>query len=100
MHSFRAAEYQWEKWGVPMKKVYMVGLTGEEKTRLLELVGKGEFEVLSRECIGEGCISDQGTLESEAGSKREETTAYEPFSVEDARMNLERLYQRNHSGRY
>jgi hypothetical protein len=54
---------------VPMKKVYMVGLTGEEKTGLLELVGKGEFQVLSRECIGEGCISDQGTLENEAGSK-------------------------------
>jgi hypothetical protein len=57
------------KWGVADEKVYMVGLTGEEKTGLLELVGKGKFQVLSRECIGEGCISDQGTLENEAGSK-------------------------------
>jgi hypothetical protein len=69
MHSSRAAVYQWENGEVPMKKVYMVGLTGEEKTGLLELVGKGEFQVLSRECIGEGCTSDQGTLENEAGSK-------------------------------
>jgi hypothetical protein len=74
-----------------MKMVYVVDLTSKEGTGLLELVGTGEFVMLSGVHRGRVHTELRGARER-SGSKREGATVDVRLGVEDARVKLERLY--------